>query len=111
MDKLLSQACDELAASCPASEAWPSQLHRLGEAMFDAWHGGGKVLICGNGGSAADAMHLAEELCVRFMKNRRALAAHGAVRPDGDHLRGQRLRLRRRSSRGRSRRWATPATC
>jgi D-sedoheptulose 7-phosphate isomerase len=32
-------------------------------------------LVAGNGGSASDAMHLAEELVARFQKNRRALAA------------------------------------
>lgn len=36
---------------------------------------GGKVLVCGNGGSAADAQHLAAELVCRFRFNRRAVAA------------------------------------
>jgi D-sedoheptulose 7-phosphate isomerase len=36
---------------------------------------GGKVLICGNGGSAADSQHFAAELVGRFQKERRALAA------------------------------------
>ncbi len=36
---------------------------------------GGKVLLCGNGGSAADAQHLAAELVGRFVRNRRALPA------------------------------------
>lgn len=36
---------------------------------------GGKVLACGNGGSACDAMHFCEELTGRFRKDRRALAA------------------------------------
>lgn len=35
---------------------------------------GGKVLLFGNGGSAADAQHLAAEFVVRFRQNRRALA-------------------------------------
>ena len=34
---------------------------------------GGKVLCAGNGGSAAEAMHLAEELSGRYQRNRRAL--------------------------------------
>ena len=41
-------------------------------ATFNA---GGKVLFCGNGGSAADAQHLAAELSGRFYQNRRALFA------------------------------------
>ena len=36
---------------------------------------GGKLLFCGNGGSAADAQHLASELTGRFVKDRRPLAA------------------------------------
>jgi D-sedoheptulose 7-phosphate isomerase len=40
-----------------------------------ALHSGGKLLICGNGGSAAQAQHLAGELLGRYKKNRRPLAA------------------------------------
>lgn len=36
---------------------------------------GGKLLFCGNGGSAADAQHLATEYIVRFRRSRRALPA------------------------------------
>ena len=34
---------------------------------------GGKILTCGNGGSAADALHMSEELVGRFCRNRRSL--------------------------------------
>jgi len=36
---------------------------------------GGKLLLCGNGGSAADCQHIAAEFVVRYEKQRRALAA------------------------------------
>ena len=36
---------------------------------------GGKIIFCGNGGSAADAQHLATELVVRYKKNRKAIPA------------------------------------
>ena len=36
---------------------------------------GGKILFCGNGGSASDALHLTAEFVGRFQKNREALAA------------------------------------
>lgn len=36
---------------------------------------GGTLLFCGNGGSAADAQHLATEYVVRYMRNRRAYPA------------------------------------
>lgn len=48
---------------------------RMGEAVADVLAGGGKVLFCGNGGSAADCQHLAAELVGRFAKERPALAA------------------------------------
>ncbi|MFN8579890.1 MAG: SIS domain-containing protein [Gemmatimonadaceae bacterium] len=44
-------------------------------AMRHALAAGNKLLFCGNGGSAADAQHLATEYVVRYMKNRRALPA------------------------------------
>ena len=40
-----------------------------------AFKNGNKVLFCGNGGSAADAQHLAAEFSGRFYKNRKALPA------------------------------------
>ncbi len=43
--------------------------------ISDAFAAGNKVLFCGNGGSAADAQHLAAEFSGRFYKNRRALPA------------------------------------
>ena len=43
--------------------------------MTTAFDGGGKVLIFGNGGSAADAQHFACELAGRFLRERRALPA------------------------------------
>ncbi len=69
------QNIQELSELLPALRGMEAQVRRLGKAMIDCWAAGGKVLIAGNGGSAADAMHFAEELMVRFRKNRRALAA------------------------------------
>ena len=45
------------------------------DAMSGAFERGGKVLIFGNGGSAADAQHFACELVGRFLRDRRALPA------------------------------------
>lgn len=44
-------------------------------AITTCFQQGGKVLFCGNGGSAADAQHLAAEFSGRFYKNRKALPA------------------------------------
>ncbi len=50
-------------------------LHRLAGAVTKSLNRGGKILICGNGGSAADAQHIAAEFVNRFRINRPALAA------------------------------------
>ncbi|MCC6982539.1 MAG: SIS domain-containing protein [Bauldia sp.] len=47
----------------------------LAEAVISALRAGGKLLFCGNGGSAADSQHLAAEFAIRFEKKRRALPA------------------------------------
>ncbi|MFH1309401.1 MAG: D-sedoheptulose 7-phosphate isomerase [Candidatus Omnitrophota bacterium] len=41
--------------------------------IIECYNAGGKVLVCGNGGSAADSQHFAAELMVRFEKERKAL--------------------------------------
>ena len=48
---------------------------RLVRASIEAVETGHKLLLFGNGGSAADAQHLATELTVRYRTNRRAIAA------------------------------------
>jgi D-sedoheptulose 7-phosphate isomerase len=48
---------------------------RASAAIADALERGGRVLVFGNGGSAAEAQHFAAELVGRFERDRRALAA------------------------------------
>jgi D-sedoheptulose 7-phosphate isomerase len=43
------------------------------DVIVNAFENGNKVMFCGNGGSAADAQHLAAELSGRFYKDRKAL--------------------------------------
>jgi D-sedoheptulose 7-phosphate isomerase len=66
---------DRLAAEAGAS------VIAAADAMLEAFGRGAKVLIFGNGGSAADAQHFACELVGRFLRNRRALPAI-ALTPD-----------------------------
>lgn len=61
-------------ADLVAEELSP-QLDRAAELAVDALEGGGKLLFCGNGGSAADAQHLATEYIVRFRRGGRPLPA------------------------------------
>jgi len=48
-------------------------VQQITDAVVAAFESGHKVMFCGNGGSAADAQHLAAEFSGRFYKNRRAL--------------------------------------
>jgi D-sedoheptulose 7-phosphate isomerase len=70
-DKLLG---DHLAAFGRVS-ALLAPTATLAEAAISALSAGGKLLLCGNGGSAADSQHIATELVVRFETARRAVPA------------------------------------
>lgn len=48
---------------------------QTGQLLFDTLNRGGKLLIAGNGGSAADAQHFAAEIVGRYLRERQALAA------------------------------------
>lgn len=52
-----------------------STIHECVNIITDAFRSGNKVLFCGNGGSAADAQHLAAEFSGRFYTDRHALPA------------------------------------
>ena len=51
------------------------QIARAADVAEQCLRSGKKLLVCGNGGSAADAAHFATELVVRFAKDRRAYPA------------------------------------
>jgi D-sedoheptulose 7-phosphate isomerase len=63
----------ELAAD--VAETMSPQVEGVARLTLESLEGGGRLLFCGNGGSAADAQHLAAEYVVRFGRNRRALPA------------------------------------
>jgi D-sedoheptulose 7-phosphate isomerase len=56
-------------------QALIESIEKCVEMIVDVYRNDGKVLLCGNGGSAADAQHLAAELSGRFYFNRPALFA------------------------------------
>ena len=51
------------------------EIEAIAELIIDTYRHGGKVVLLGNGGSAADAQHLAGELVGRFLRERQALPA------------------------------------
>jgi len=66
---------DSIAVKQEAEKILPGQVARGIVAMTDCLRAGGKIMACGNGGSAADAQHFAAELIGRFERERQELAA------------------------------------
>ncbi|MGF1485449.1 MAG: SIS domain-containing protein [Opitutales bacterium] len=64
----------ELGEVLTAFESEVGKVHAAGDAILQALRDGHKIMACGNGGSAADAFHLAQELSGRYRSNRRPLA-------------------------------------
>jgi D-sedoheptulose 7-phosphate isomerase len=66
----------ELAAlATQVADAMGDDLERAFQLVNETVQGGGTLFFCGNGGSAADAQHMATEYVVRYMRNRRAYPA------------------------------------
>jgi D-sedoheptulose 7-phosphate isomerase len=69
----------QLVESARVKQSFPDELvgriSQLAEKSAAALHAGGKIVFFGNGGSAADALHLAAELVVRLRDERKGLAA------------------------------------
>jgi D-sedoheptulose 7-phosphate isomerase len=76
MDKNFAAPLRDLAETAQrvADQLGPSLDKALG-MVRDTVRRGGTLFFCGNGGSAADAQHLATEYVVRYMRNRRAYPA------------------------------------
>ena len=70
--KIFAESCEVKQAFLDANL---SGLIKAVELTIEALQKGGKLLVFGNGGSAADAQHMAAELVNRFVKNRRAIPA------------------------------------
>ena len=66
---------DSIAVKQEAEKILPESVARGVVAMVECLRAGGKIMACGNGGSAADAQHFAAELIGRFERERRELGA------------------------------------
>jgi D-sedoheptulose 7-phosphate isomerase len=73
-DLYLSQLDEHIEAMNMARELAPT-VSAAGQKWLDSLNNGGKILLMGNGGSAADAQHIAAELVGRYLNERRALPA------------------------------------
>ena len=52
-----------------------SKIEKISQVIIDSYKKGGKILTAGNGGSAADAQHIAAEFVSKFLKERPAMSA------------------------------------
>ncbi len=72
----LTDSLRELAATAlHTADALEESIERAGTMILQTVARGGTLYFCGNGGSAADAQHMATEYVVRYRRDRRAIAA------------------------------------
>ena len=72
---LFENIVDESVSTLQSVRRLESSINTAVEMIRNSLLGGHKLLICGNGGSAADASHLTTEFVVRFLKDRHPYAA------------------------------------
>jgi D-sedoheptulose 7-phosphate isomerase len=71
----IEETCREISANFLNLALQADRIAEAGAMLVSALRAGGKVMFCGNGGSAADAQHLAAELMGRFLIDRGPLPA------------------------------------
>jgi D-sedoheptulose 7-phosphate isomerase len=72
---LVIRHLDDLAGAARIAQSAASVVAEWGQQLATIFGAGGKLLACGNGGSAAEAQHLTGELLGRFREDRRPLPA------------------------------------
>lgn len=66
---------ESIETKMKAAETLPESIIGAGERMVECLLNGGKILSCGNGGSAGDAQHFSSEMLNRFERERPSLPA------------------------------------
>jgi D-sedoheptulose 7-phosphate isomerase len=74
-DRIREQFQSSISTKQDAVDLMAFPIARAVEAMVASLQAGGKIMACGNGGSAADSQHFAAELLNRFERERAPLAA------------------------------------
>src|SRR4051794_9314495 len=75
LDRIAGHFAESARLKSEAARVLGEPIAQAGQLLARSLKGGGKVLACGNGGSAADAQHFAAELINRFEIERAPLAA------------------------------------
>ena len=74
-DRIRAQFAQSIQTKQAATDVLAAPIAAAVQAMADCLAAGGKIMACGNGGSAADSQHFAAELLNRFEREREPLAA------------------------------------
>lgn len=75
MESIKQMLMDNIKATENVIENNLKQIEKAGNILVNALKNGNKLLICGNGGSAAQSQHFAAEMVVKFERKRRPLPA------------------------------------
>ena len=75
VERIRGHFADSARLKQDAARRWRAPIARAGALMTDCLFADGKILACGNGGSASDAQHFAAELVGRFERERPELPA------------------------------------
>ncbi len=75
MQHVIKEELTSISRSMEQLKEWAGDIESAVSACVDSLKAGGKIIFCGNGGSAAQAQHLAAELVGRYKLERRAMAA------------------------------------
>lgn len=70
MSDITQELRDSAALKMQVADTQGALMHAIIECIWESLQRGGKLLLCGNGGSAADAQHLATECMVRLESER-----------------------------------------
>ncbi len=74
-DRIIGHFGTSIETKASAAEVLPPFIERSAQIMVNTLLNGGKILTCGNGGSAGDAQHFSSELLNRFERDRPSLPA------------------------------------
>lgn len=75
MERIKNAFTESIQTSIAAADALPEKIAKAGDILVSTLLNGGKILTCGNGGSAGDAQHFSSEMLNRFERDRPPLPA------------------------------------
>lgn len=111
MRELVKATLEEHTQVVKKMVALESEIVSAGKLCASALAQGQSIYLCGNGGSAADAQHIAAELIGRFVSDRRSLPAIALTTDTSVLRRSETITVTTRCLAGKSRVCAERATC